>query len=455
MSTAPADVESESLVDVLRSMAQTLRDLTRDFPTWALAEGDVGEVIGQAQAVRELSHSLTAVLAREADSRGLGAEEGLSRADWLRLQAGAGLAGHGSGGGLDGPGAAAVTRVGAAMNEPRWAALAARVAASEVPVGHAAAIIRFHDDVARIADPEHLDAIVQSMVEASDVLTDRELGRLIAHARATLKPPSERESEEAGLRLGRSFRKVRSCAGFTVFELRLDPEGAAIVEAAIDRLSRPRPDLASDLASDVASDRNCAESSATETRPKTDGCGPEGRTDPAVREKDPRTAATRRADALLEIIGRGVAAPEGVTRSPRATLVITMSLEALMDALRGVGMLDTDAALSPSAVRRLACEAGIVPMVLGAESEVLDLGYTRRLFTPAQRRALAARDQGCSYPGCTVPPMWCEAHHVTHWLHGGPTDLDNGALLCGRHHTVVHQRSLTATVTSTGVTWHV
>ncbi len=84
-----------------------------------------------------------------------------------------------------------------------------------------------------------------------------------------------------------------------------------------------------------------------------------------------------------------------------------------MDALRGVGMLDTDAALSPSAVRRLACEAGIVPMVLGARSEVLDLGYTQRLITPAQRRALAARDQGCSYPGCTVPPMWCEAHHVT------------------------------------------
>jgi hypothetical protein len=169
---------------------------------------------------------------------------------------------------------------------------------------------------------------------------------------------------------------------------------------------------------------------------------------------DPRTAATRRADALLEIIGRGVAAPEGVTRSPRTTLVVTMSLEALMDALRGVGMLDTDAALSPSAVRRLACEAGIVPMVLGAQSEVLDLGYTRRLFTPAQRRALAARDQGCSYPGCTVPPMWCQAHHVTHWLHGGPTDLRNGALLCGRHHTVVHQRGLTATVAATGVTWH-
>ncbi|HET9633086.1 MAG TPA: HNH endonuclease signature motif containing protein, partial [Terrabacter sp.] len=72
----------------------------------------------------------------------------------------------------------------------------------------------------------------------------------------------------------------------------------------------------------------------------------------------------------------------------------------------------------------------------------------------AQRRALAQRDGGCSYPGCTIPPQWCDAHHVVHWLHGGATDLSNGALLCGRHHIVVHERGLTATVTSFGVTWH-
>ena len=426
------------LVDALSSMAETLRQLTRDFPMWSLPEAQVGEAIGHVQAVRELSQSLTAVLAREADARGLGADDGLSRSDWLRVQAGAGVAG----GVLDGSGAAAVTRVGAAMNEPRWARLAERVAAAEVPVAHAAAIIRLHDDVARIADPDHLADIVDSMVEACDVLTGRELARLVAHARATLKPPAELEVEEAGLRLGRAFRKVRSCAGFTVFELRLDPEGAAIVEAAIDRLSRPRPDLVPELGLDGAGSGAAVGGSGRRSSP---GAG---------EEVDPRTAATRRADALLEIIGRGVAAPEGVTRSPRTTLVVTMSLDALTDSLRGVGLLDTDAALSPGAVRRLACEAGIVPMVLGGRSEVLDLGYSQRLFSPAQRRALAVRDGGCSYPGCTVPPMWCEAHHVTHWLHGGPTDVSNGALLCGRHHTVVHQRGLTGTVTTTGVTWH-
>ncbi|WP_256795767.1 HNH endonuclease signature motif containing protein [Terrabacter sp. Ter38] len=436
-SDGAGSVDELGLVDALSSMAETLRQLTRDFPMWSLPEAQVGEAVGHVHAVRELSQSLTAVLAREADARGLGAADGLSRADWLRVQAGAGVAG----GVLDGSGAAAVTRVGAAMNEPRWARLAERVAAAEVPVAHAAAIIRFHDDVARIADPDHLADILDSMVEACDVLTGRELARLVAHARATLKPPAEREVEEAGLRLGRAFRKVRSCAGFTVFELRLEPEGAAIVEAAIDRLSRPRPDLVPDLGLDGAGGGGALGDSG---RRSGTGAG----------EVDPRTPATRRADALLEIIGRGVAAPEGVTRSPRTTLVVTMSLDALTDSLRGVGLLDTDAALSPGAVRRLACEAGIVPMVLGGRSELLDLGYTQRLFSPAQRRALAVRDGGCSYPGCTVPPMWCEAHHVTHWLHGGPTDLSNGALLCGRHHTVVHQRGLSGSVTTTGVSWH-
>src|SRR5690349_21321496 len=141
-------VDEVGLVDALSSMAETLRQLTRDFPMWSLPEAQVGEAVGHAQAVRELSQSLTAVLAREADARGLGVDDGLSRADWLRVQAGAGVAG----GVLDGSAAAAVTRVGAAMNEPRWARLAERVAAAEVPVAHAAAIIRFHDDVARIAD---------------------------------------------------------------------------------------------------------------------------------------------------------------------------------------------------------------------------------------------------------------------------------------------------------------
>jgi hypothetical protein len=155
------------------------------------------------------------------------------------------------------------------------------------------------------------------------------------------------------------------------------------------------------------------------------------------------------------LISRAVGAPQGVTRTPRTKLVVTMSLEALLESVQGAGVADNDEVLSAGTVRRLACEAEILPMVFGAHSEVLDLGRTERYFTPSQRLALGRRDKGCSFPGCTVPPQWCDAHHVVHWLHGGETDLCNGALLCGRHHTIVHSLGLMATVLPEGVIWHV
>jgi len=111
--------------------------------------------------------------------------------------------------------------------------------------------------------------------------------------------------------------------------------------------------------------------------------------------------------------------------------------------------------LSAATIRRLACDATIIPIVLGTASEPLDVGREQRLVTRAQRVALWQRDQGCTFPGCTAPPQWTQAHHVTHWSHGGPSDLDNYASLCTRHHTHVHDHNLTAHVTTTGVTWHV
>jgi len=91
---------------------------------------------------------------------------------------------------------------------------------------------------------------------------------------------------------------------------------------------------------------------------------------------------------------------------------------------------------------------------MGTASAPLDLGRTTRLASPAQLLALWHRDRGCTQPGCSVPPTWCHAHHIIHWCDGGPTDLGNLALLCPRHHTMVHERGLTATVTGHGVTWH-
>ena len=95
--------------------------------------------------------------------------------------------------------------------------------------------------------------------------------------------------------------------------------------------------------------------------------------------------------------------------------------------------------ISASEVRRLACTGGVLPVVLGGAGEVLDLGRTRRLFSPAQRKALAVRDRRCRAEGCDIPAAWCEAHHAADpWSKGGRTDLGDGVLLCSFHHHRAH-----------------
>ena len=101
----------------------------------------------------------------------------------------------------------------------------------------------------------------------------------------------------------------------------------------------------------------------------------------------------------------------------------------------------------------MACDADLIPVVLGGASEPLDVGRAKRLFTGGLRTAIIHRDRHCTFPGCDRPPDWCDAHHVKPWWAGGETTLTNAALLCARHHTIVHRDLLTATVTPTGVTW--
>jgi len=84
------------------------------------------------------------------------------------------------------------------------------------------------------------------------------------------------------------------------------------------------------------------------------------------------------------------------------------------------------------------CDAKIGRIVMQGTSEVLDLGRATRLASPAQRRAVLRRDEHCVWPGCDRPPPMCDVHHVIPWNHGGPTDLENLALVCGHHHRRIH-----------------
>ncbi|MGO1884353.1 MAG: DUF222 domain-containing protein [Citricoccus sp.] len=110
--------------------------------------------------------------------------------------------------------------------------------------------------------------------------------------------------------------------------------------------------------------------------------------------------------------------------------------------------------INPRSIRRLACEADLIPVVLGGSGEVLDVGRSRRLFTPRLRRAITARDGGCTAPGCSIPAPWCEAHHIRPWEDSGPTSVDNGTLLCSHHHHAVHAGAWSISVRQ-GIPWFV
>jgi len=126
-----------------------------------------------------------------------------------------------------------------------------------------------------------------------------------------------------------------------------------------------------------------------------------------------------------------------------------MNLDVLTDAV-GTATLASACRLAPAAVRRLACDAALIPVVLDGAGLPLDVGQAKRLVQPHQRTALIARDKGCAHPGCIAPARWTDAHHITWWQHGGDTDLHNLVLLCKRHHRMQHHGAWQVRMASDG-----
>ncbi len=122
---------------------------------------------------------------------------------------------------------------------------------------------------------------------------------------------------------------------------------------------------------------------------------------------------------------------------------ILCDLDTLITGIRATGTVcetDDGVPIPPDTVRRLACDAHIVPILLGSTGEVLDQGRRARTATPAQRNTLAAMHQSCAFPGCTVGFSACKIHHVEWWWeHNGPTDIENLLPLCEKHHHTVHE----------------
>lgn len=144
----------------------------------------------------------------------------------------------------------------------------------------------------------------------------------------------------------------------------------------------------------------------------------------------------RQADALISLCASAAnARPEPGLGSAR--VLVKLDYQQLQAQAAGAGLIGAGEQLSAGELRRLCCDAELIPAVLGGASEVLDVGRERRLVTPAIRTALALRDGHCAFPGCDIRPESCEAHHIDPWWQGGSTSLQNLVLLCHHHHGVI------------------
>ncbi|MFF0315796.1 DUF222 domain-containing protein [Micromonospora sp. NPDC005252] len=364
-----------------------------DTAAWAANERDL---VAALDATHRLEQRLAAVkltLVRELDGRGTATAQGASStAVWLRdrLRLGVGAARR-------------LVELAAALDAAPSGVRDALVGGA-VDVEQVRVISGTVETVHAVAGAEAADKAVGVLVDWAaqfDAALLRKLGtRILDH----VAPEIADAAVDAALRAQES-RAARD-RHVTVSEqpdgrLRLtgvlDVEAAALLRAAIDPLTAP--------------------------------AGPD----------DTRTPGQRRHDALADVCRLALRTGELPEHGGDPTqVVITTGYDGLTRQL-GAGALDTGLQLTPEAVRRLACDAVILPAVLGGAGQPLDVGRQRRLITGPLRRALVLRDRGCAFPGCDRPPRWCDGHHIRHWADGGDTSLDNAVLLCGHHHRHVHR----------------
>ena len=240
------------------------------------------------------------------------------------------------------------------------------------------------------------------MVTAARQLRPEDLARVSARVLARWREDVEPADPSGELVSGNRVERRYDRHGRLRFSGRLDPEAAATLEGLFGALAAPRPE-------------------------------PDG-------SRDGRSTPEREGDALAEIIALAARVDDGAVQGgEQALMTVTVSLDQVREELRhtvlevpGLGRR------SPDEVRRLACEAAILPAMFAGDGQPLYLGRAQRLASRAQRRALAHRDLGCTFPGCSRGPRWCTPHHVRWWSRGGATDLDNLVLLCRVHHRMVH-----------------
>jgi hypothetical protein len=265
--------------------------------------------------------------------------------------------------------------------------------------------------VAEPATEEHL-------LELAEVLTASQLARCVGAYRRV-------SAEEAAERHEREFLDCFWTEdGWLSLRGRLAAEEGAVFLRALE------------AARDVLWERRRAE------QPDGAAAEPQGPFADAVRVSN--------TESLVALAELALAPPDGDrSGGDRYQVVVHVDAGTLADDAEGRCELADGQPLAAETTRRLACDASVVELREHDDGSVLSLGRKRRTVSPALRRALAARDRGCRFPGCDRT-RFVDAHHVQHWCRGGETNLENLVLLCRRHHRLVHERGYTLETAADG-----
>jgi hypothetical protein len=286
--------------------------------------------------------------------------------------------------------------------------VAEALAAGEITLEHAAALAHLAGQVTGQAGGQALVDYEPILLDLARQAAPDKLRVACAHLRQLLAASGDDDDRATRARQARFLAAARTTDGMVHLQGLLDPAAGDVVLTAL-RAATPVP-----------------------------------------AQHDDRSATQRRADSLVDVCAGWLAAGDPpVGGGVRPQVQVTVSLRTLRDGPGGSGagapllgdvpVLADGQPVTPGQARRLACDAAVVPVVLGGDSEPLDIGRLTRVVPVGLRRALGLRDGGCRFPGCDRPATWCDTHHLRHWADGGETSLDNLLLLCAVHHTLVHE----------------
>ncbi len=309
---------------------------------------------------------------------------------------------------------------------PRFVVLPAAVEAAEVSIEAASTISRMLKNVFETADPVAWVAAERELVAKAKLLNLKQLSRVVRQVEADLdrKSLAQREMIQHA---DRYLHVIEEASGMVKIIGLLDVETAAPIKAVLDAIV---------------------------------GKSLQAKRDKAALTPDERTVPQMRADALALVARHMLAADDTVVPRGAATLVVRTTANDVQDAIDAAGRGEASDGvasvdgfgqpITAATARRLTGDSELIPVSLTADGAVLNLGRSKRPFNRAQRLALVERDGGCAM--CGAPPSWCEAHHIREWVKDkGPTNLDNGLLLCSRCHHDLHRQGWTVHATPTEV----